>query len=275
MGWWRRGVIYHIYPRSFLDSNGDGVGDLAGIAQRLDYCQWLGVSGIWLSPIYPSPMVDFGYDISNHTDIAPLFGALADFDHLLAEAHRRDLRLLLDYVPNHTSDMHPWFIESRSSRTNPRRDWYIWRDPAPSGGPPNNWRSVFGGSAWEWDERTGQYYLHSYLKEQPDLNWRNPEVQEAMFDVLRFWLDRGVDGFRIDAVSRLIKDDQFRDDPPNPDYRPGQDPYYELLPTFSRDRPELADILRRLRQVVSEYGEPLLIGEAYLPIPRLIPYYEA
>ncbi len=275
MHWWQRGAIYHIYPRSFQDSNGDGVGDLAGITERLKYCQWLGVSGVWLSPIYPSPMVDFGYDVTDHTDIDPLFGTLADFDRLLAEAHRQGLRLLLDFVPNHTSDFHPWFVASRSSRDHPRRDWYIWRDAAPDGGPPNNWISVFGGSAWEWDEATGQYYLHSYLKQQPDLNWRSPELQQAMFDVMRFWLDRGVDGFRVDAVSRLIKDEQFRDDPPNPDWRPGQDPYHQQLHLFSRDQPELPDLLRRMRQLAAAYGEPLLIGEAYLPLPRLIPYYEA
>jgi alpha-glucosidase len=258
-----------------MDSNGDGVGDLPGILSRLDYCHWLGVDALWLSPVFPSPMADFGYDVSDYTDIHPLFGTLHDFDALLAEAHRLGMRVLLDYVPNHTSDQHPWFIQSRSSRENPYRDWYIWRDPAPDGGPPNNWRSVFGGSAWQWEEHTGQYFLHSYLKEQPDLNWRNPDVQRAMFEVLRFWLGRGVDGFRVDAISRLIKDAAFRDDPPNPHYTPGQDPYYQLLPTYSRDQPELRDVIRRMRQVLDEYGDRVMIGEAYLPLPRLLTYYEA
>src|SRR5215217_3234581 len=197
--WWRHGVIYQIYPRSFMDSNGDGVGDLAGIRKRLDYLKWLGVRAVWLSPIYPSPMADFGYDISNYTDIDPAFGTLEDFDALLRDVHDAGLKLLLDFVPNHTSNLHPWFLESRSSRDNPKRNWYLWRDAKPDGSPPNNWQSVFGGSAWEWDEVTGQYYYHGFLKEQPDLNWRNPEVEQAMGDVLKFWLERGVDGFRVDV----------------------------------------------------------------------------
>src|SRR5512135_3118235 len=175
--WWQRGVVYQIYPRSFQDSDGDGIGDLRGIAQRLDYLKWLGVDAIWLSPIFPSPMKDFGYDISNYVDIDPLFGTLSDFDQLLALAHQQGLKLILDFVPNHTSDQHPWFVESCATRNNPRRDWYIWRDPGPDGAPPNNWTSAFGGSAWAWDGQTGQYYLHTFLKEQPDLNWRNPSVE--------------------------------------------------------------------------------------------------
>lgn len=273
--WWQTGIIYQIYPRSFCDSNGDGVGDLPGILSRLDYCQWLGVHALWLSPMYPSPMVDFGYDVSNYTDIHPLFGALDDFDTLLAEAHRRGLRVLLDYVPSHTSDQHPWFLQARASRDTPYRSWYLWRDPNPDGGPPNNWLSVFGGSAWQWDESTGQYYLHSFLKEQPDLNWRNPDVQQAMAAVLRFWLDRGVDGFRVDAVSRLIKDADWRDDPPNPAYTPEQDPYCQLLHTYSRDQPEAREVLRSFRQVVDDYDDRVLVTEAYLSIPQLLPYYEA
>jgi alpha-glucosidase len=220
-------------------------------------------------------MADFGYDVADYTAIHPLFGTLEDFDTLLAASHRLRLKVLLDYVPNHTSDQHPWFLESRSSRYNQRRAWYLWRDPGPDGAPPNNWRSVFGGGAWQWDERTSQYYLHTYLKEQPDLNWRNPDVQQAMLSVLRFWLDRGVDGFRVDAVSRLIKDAAWRDDPSNPTYTPGQDPYYQLLPTYSRDQPELRDVIRRMRQVLDEYDDRMMIGEAYLPLPRLLPYYEA
>jgi alpha-glucosidase len=271
--WWQRGIIYQIYPRSFMDSNGDGVGDLPGITHKLDYLQWLGIDALWISPIFPSPMADFGYDVSDYTGIHPLFGTLADFDTLVAEAHRRDLRVILDYVPNHTSDQHPWFIEARSSRDNPKRDWYIWHDPTPDGGPPNNWLSVFGGSAWEYDVATGQYYYHAYLKEQPDLNWRNPEVQAAMLDVLRFWLDRGVDGFRIDGLRQLIKDDQFRDNPPNPAYQPEQGPYQALLPIYTTDRPEVHDMIAMMRRVVDAYDDRLLIGELYLPIERLVTYY--
>jgi alpha-glucosidase len=273
--WWQTGVLYQIYPRSCMDSNGDGVGDLRGMLNRLDYFRWLGVTGLWLSPMYPSPMADFGYDVSDYTDIDPLFGTLSEFDALVDAAHRQNLRVLMDYIPNHTSDQHPWFLQARSSRNNPYREWYIWRDPAPGGGPPNNWRSVFGGSAWQWDEHTDQYYLHSFLREQPDLNWRHSEVRRAMIEVLRFWLNRGVDGFRVDALARLIKDADFRDDPPNPAYTPEQDPYYQLLPTFSRDQPELRDVIRLLRRVVDEYDDRVLIGEVYLPLPRLIAYYEA
>jgi len=211
--WWQRGVIYQIYPRSFQDTNGDRIGDLAGILQRLEYCAWLGVDVLWLSPIYPSPMADFGYDVSDYTDVHPMFGTLADFDELTAALKRRDMKLILDYVPNHTSDEHPWFKESRSGRHSSKRNWYLWRDPRADGGPPNNWLSNFGGSAWEWDAHTGQYYYHSFLKEQPDLNWRNPEVVSAMHDVLRFWLKRGVDGFRVDVLWLLIKDDRWRDNP--------------------------------------------------------------
>jgi alpha-glucosidase len=271
--WWQRGIIYQIYPRSFMDSNGDGIGDLPGIISKLDYLQWLGVDAIWISPIFPSPMADFGYDVSDYINVHPLFGTLADFDRLVAEAHRRQLKVILDYVPNHTSDQHPWFIESRSSRHSPKRDWYIWRDPAPDGGLPNNWVSVFGGSAWEWDAASRQYYYHAYLKEQPDLNWRHPAVQTAMLDVLRFWLDRGVDGFRIDALRQLIKDDLFRDNPPNPAYRADQGPYHALLPLYTTDRPEVLNMIVRMRHLVDQYEARLLIGELYLPIDRLVAYY--
>src|SRR3984885_11373807 len=211
--WWQRGVIYQIYPRSFQDSDGDGIGDLAGVRQRLDYLSGLGVDAVWISPVYPSPMADFGYDITDYCGIDPMFGSLADFDRLLAEVHARGLKLIMDFVPNHTSDQHPWFLESRSSRQNPKRDWYIWRDPAADGGPPNNWLANFGGSGWQFDAATGQYYYHAFLKEQPDLNWRNPEVRKAMYDALRFWLDKGVAGFRIDAISRLFEDPNLHDDP--------------------------------------------------------------
>ncbi len=272
--WWKRGVIYQVYPRSFQDSNGDGVGDLPGITSRLDYLQWLGVDAVWISPFYPSPMKDFGYDIADHTDVHPMFGTLSDFDALVGEAHHRNINVIVDYVPNHTSQEHPWFVESRSSRENPKRDWYIWRDPSADGGPPNNWLSVFGGSAWTFDEPTRQYYYHAYLGEQPDLNWRNPQVREAMFGVLRFWLERGVDGFRIDALRQLIKDERFRDNPPNPNYLPGGPPYDTLLPIYSTDRPEIHEAIRGMRRVLGEYGDDrVLIGELYLPIERLVRYY--
>ncbi|MBV9772731.1 MAG: DUF3459 domain-containing protein [Gemmatimonadetes bacterium] len=259
-----------------MDADGDGVGDLAGIRARLDYLRWLGVDALWISPFYPSPMADFGYDVSDHCGVDPLFGTMADFDALLAEAHARGLRVILDYIPNHTAAAHPWFVESRRSRDSPKRDWYIWRDPAPDGGPPNNWRSAFGGSTWEWDEATGQYYLHIFLREQPDLNWRNPQVEAAMLDVIRFWLDRGVDGIRVDAVQNVIKDELFRDNPPNPEYvaGPGRDPFDSLLRVYSGDRPEVHDVIARMRGVLAEYGpDRVLIGEIYNRVERLVAYY--
>jgi alpha-glucosidase len=274
--WWQAGVIYQIYPRSLQDTDGDGVGDLRGIIRRLDYLQWLGVDAIWISPIYPSPMLDFGYDISDHCRIDPLFGTMDDFDQIVSEAHRRDMRVLLDYVPNHTSDRHPWFGESRSSLTSVKRDWYIWHDPAPDGGPPNNWLAHFGGSAWAHDGRTGQYYYHAFLPQQPDLNWRNAEVREAMYDVLRFWIARGVDGFRVDVLWHIVKDAEFRDDPPNPDWVPDTGPYDSLQHIYSTDRPEVHGIVREMRDVLDGDGhgeERLLIGEIYLPIERLVTYY--
>lgn len=273
--WWQQGIIYQVYPRSFMDSNGDGVGDLRGLLSRLDYVRWLGIDAIWLNPIYPSPMKDFGYDVSDYTGIDPVFGALEDFDRIVAEVHRLGMKLILDYVPNHTSTEHPWFRGSRSTRDNPRRDWYLWHDPGPDGGPPNNWLSTFGGSAWQWDETTEQYYFHSYLTEQADLNWRNPEVQEAMLDVLQFWLDRDVDGFRIDAISRLIKDERWRDNPPNPNYQPGENPYHALIPTYSVDQPQVHDVIGQMRAVVTEYEDRVLIGEAWLTADRLVAYYGA
>ncbi len=270
--WWQEGLIYQIYPLSFQDTNEDGKGDLPGIASRLDYLKWLGVDAIWLSPIYPSPMADFGYDVSNYTDVNPVFGSLADLDHLIAEAHDRGLRLLLDLVPNHTSNQHPWFLESRQSRNKAKRSWYVWKDGSPDR-PPNNWLSVFGGSAWEWDERTSQYYYHAFLKEQPDLNWRNPEVQQAMLDAIRFWLERGVDGFRIDVIWHLIKDSLFRDNPVNSTYTPDQSPYLSLLTTYSADRPEVHDVIKRIREVVDGYDERVLLGEIYLPVEKTVEYY--
>lgn len=273
MHWWQSAVLYQVYPRSFQDSNGDGVGDLPGIERRLPYLAELGVDALWLSPIFVSPMVDFGYDISNHTAIDPLFGSLEDFDALLAAAHVRGIKLLLDFVPNHTSDRHPWFEESRASRAAGKRDWYIWRDGAVDGGPPNNWLSEFGGSAWQFDAATGQYYYHAFLSAQPDLNWRNADVRAAMHEVMRFWLRRGVDGFRVDVIWHLIKDDQFRDNPPNPEFCDGAPPHRHLLPLYSADRPEVHDVIRGLRGVIDEFPECVLIGEIYLPVERLAAYY--
>lgn len=272
--WWQTGIIYQVYPRSFQDSNGDGIGDLKGIQHRLDYLQWLGIDAIWLSPVFPSPMADFGYDVSNYTDIHPIFGNLADLEELLDAVHERGMKLLLDLVPNHTSNQHSWFLESRSSRNNPKRNWYIWQDARPDGSLPNNWLSVFGGSAWEWDEQTQQYYYHAFLKEQPDLNWRNPDVQEAMFNVMRFWLNKGIDGFRVDVLWFIFKDEQLRNNPPNPDYSPQMPTYDQLLPIYSTDRPEVQEVTRKMRSVLEEYeGHRVLIAEVYLPIKELMIYY--
>ena len=271
--WWQKGIIYQIYPRSYQDSNGDGVGDLNGIISRLDYLQWLGIDAVWISPIYPSPMADFGYDISDYKNVHSLFGSLQDFDQLVKEVHDRGMKLILDFVPNHTSDQHQWFIESRSSRDNPKRNWYIWKDPGPDGGPPNNWLAAFGGAAWEWDESTGQYYYHAFLKEQPDLNWRNPEVQKAMLDVLRFWLERGVDGFRVDVMWHMIKDENFTDNPLNPDWQIHMSTYDQLLPVNSTDQPEVHGIVKMMRHLLDEFDERMMIGEIYLPINKLVAYY--
>lgn len=274
--WWQRGIIYHIYPRSFQDTNGDGIGDLPGIIQRLDYLQWLGVDAVWISPIFPSPMADFGYDVSDYTDIHPLFGTLADMDALIAAAHARQLKVILDYVPNHTSDQHAWFQESRSSRASHKRDWYIWRDPAPDGGPPNNWLSRFSGQpAWAWDAHTEQYYLHMYLPEQPDLNWRNPQVRTAMLDVLRFWFDRGVDGFRVDTAYRPLKDPQLRDNPPDPTWRAGMNPANRFREIYSKNIPEIHSFNRWLRAVANQYDERVLLGEITLPVAQLVKHYGA
>jgi alpha-glucosidase len=271
--WWQRSIFYQIYPRSFQDSNDDGVGDLPGIIERLPYLESLGIDAIWLSPIFPSPMADFGYDISAYTDIDPVFGTMADFDALISAAHAAGLRLILDFVPNHTSDQHPWFVESRSSRNSVRRGWYIWRDPASDGGPPNNWLSEFGGSAWQYDAASGQYYYHAFLAQQPDLNWRNPAVRRAMYDVMRFWLRKGVDGFRVDVIWHLIKDAAFRDNPVNPNFHPGQPSNQRLLPIYTTDQPEIYDLIAEMRRIIDEFDERVLIGEVYLPIERLVAYY--
>lgn len=272
--WWQSAVVYEIYPRSFQDSDGDGIGDLEGVIQRLDHLVWLGIDTVWITPIYPSPMADFGYDVADYTEIHPLFGDFAVFDRLVAALHDRGQKLILDFVPNHTSDQHPWFLNARSGRDAAKRDWYLWRDPGPSGGPPNNWVSIAGGDAWTLDEASGQYYCHFFLKEQPDLNWRNPDVRQAMYDAMRFWLARGVDGFRLDVCWLLIKDARFRSDPLNPDYREGQPDFRKVLPIFSADRPEIHEVMAEMRDVALEFGEDrLLIGEIYLPPEKLVAYY--
>jgi alpha-glucosidase len=270
--WWQGGVIYQVYPRSFQDTNGDGIGDLAGVIQRLDYlAETLGVDAIWLSPFYPSPMADFGYDVADYTGVDPLFGDLPTFDQLLQQAHRRGLRVIIDLVPNHTSDQHPWFQKSSSSRHNPKRDWYIWADPKPDGSPPNNWLSVFGGPAWEWHPRTSQYYLHSFLKEQPDLNWRNPEVQAAMFQVMRFWLERGVDGFRIDVAHFILKDPQLCDNPiketASLSMHKSLGDYDAQIHLYDQGHSEVHEVYRRVRRLLDEYDSDwprVSIGEVHI-----------
>jgi alpha-glucosidase len=262
--WWKHSLIYEIYPRSFQDTTGDGVGDINGIIQRLDYLQHLGVNAIWLTPIYPSPLVDFGYDISNYEAIDPLYGSMADFDHLIAAGKARHIRVIMDMVMNHTSDKSPWFQESRSSRNNPKRDWYIWRDGKGPGKPPNNWQSAFGHSAWTYDPTTKQWYYHKFYAAQPDLNWRNPQVEKAMFDACRFWLDRGVAGFRLDAIPELFEDPQFRDEKVLPGKNVFGDP--RLDQSLTDNLPEVHDVMRRLRKLVDSYpGDRVLIGETYLP----------
>jgi glycosidase len=268
--WWQTTVVYQVYPRSFQDTTGNGVGDLAGITKRLPYlAETLGVGAVWISPYYPSPMADFGHDVSDYTDVDPLFGTLDDFDALLDRAHDLGLKIIIDWVPNHTSDHHPWFVASRSSRDDPKRDWYIWRDAKPDGSAPNNWLSFFGGSAWEWDGDTRQYYLHSSLREQPDLDWRNPAVRKAMFEGVRFWLDRGVDGLRIDVAHVILKDPLFRDNPPIPDdhYHPfkSHGAYDEQLHLYDKGHPETHDVYRKLRKLLDSYQpERFSVGEIHI-----------
>jgi alpha-glucosidase len=278
---WSKKIIYQIYPRSFKDSNNDGIGDIRGIIQKLDYLAGdkdsLNIDAIWISPIYISPMKDFGYDVSDYCDIDPIFGTLEDFDDLVKEAHKRGIKILMDFIPNHTSIEHSWFLESKSSTTNPKRDWYIWKKGNDEGGPPNNWISVFGGSMWEYDSTTQEYYLHSFLKEQPDLNWRNPEVQKAMFDVLRFWLKRGVDGFRVDAFSHLYKDSEFRDEPKSPENKTS-DPYFDLEHIYIIDQPEILEIMPKLESVLKEFGNDKFMNtenEALCSFEMLIKLYQS
>ena len=273
--WWKHAVFYEIYPRSFMDTDGDGIGDLNGITSRLDYLADLGVDALWITPFYPSPQVDFGYDVSDYEAVDPQFGTLADFDRLVKEAHKRNIRIVMDVVFNHTSDQHRFFQASRSSRRNPYRDWYIWRDPKPGGGPPNNWYSGFGPAAWTFDEKTGQYYYHFFYPQQPDLNWRNPKVERAMFKSIRFWLDRGVDGFRLDVINWLFEDPRLRDNPVLPQLRQGSASEHEQELKYNRDLPEGHDVLRRFRRMTNRYaGDRVLIGEIWVPaIEQLMPYY--
>ncbi|PZX16011.1 alpha-glucosidase [Palleronia aestuarii] len=271
--WWKRGIVYQIYPRSFQDTTGNGIGDLNGIRKRLGHVADLGVDAIWISPIYPSPMKDAGYDISDYTGIEPIFGTLADFETLVQAVHDHGLKLLLDFVPSHSSDRHPWFQAARSSRDDPKRDWYIWRDPRADGRPPNNWLSEFGGPAWTLNEATGQYYLHIYARGQPALNWRNPEVRAAMYDAMRIWFERGVDGFRVDAAEHLTPDDQLRDNPPRKDWKFEDGPAQSLHRTYSSHQPEGLKIVREMRAVAEEYGGRLLIGEAYGELDEVMMYY--
>lgn len=268
--WWKDGIIYQIYPRSFADSNADGIGDLAGITSRLDYLNDLGVDAIWLSPAFPSPQADFGYDVSNYIDIDPMFGTLKDYDRLIREAHKRKIHVIMDLVLNHTSDEHSWFIESRKSRDNPFRDWYIWRNPNPKGGEPNNWYSVFGGKAWKFDPATGQYYLHLFHEKQPDLNWRNPKVQKAILDVLKFWLDRGTDGFRLDVFNAYFK---HPDLPDNPKKFGGLRGFERQEHFYDGDQPEMILVLQKFRKLLDKYPERYVVGETFFSTPEKAAFY--
>lgn len=265
--WWRGGIIYQVYPRSFQDISGDGVGDLIGIGERMDYIASLGVDAVWVSPFFTSPMKDFGYDVSDYTNVDPMFGTLGDFDHLVKIAHDHGIRVIIDLVLSHSSDQHPWFVESRSDRDNPKADWYIWAEPKPDGTPPNNWLSIFGGSAWQWDGKREQYYMHNFLTSQPDLNLHNMEVQQALLDVVRFWLDRGVDGFRLDTINFYFHDKELRDNPPlakelrNDSIAPAVNPYNHQLHLYDKNRPENLDFLRRFRALLDEYPGTTAVGE--------------
>jgi glycosidase len=269
--WWQRGIVYQIYPRSYQDSNGDGIGDLQGIIDRLDYLNdgtpsSLGVDAIWISPFYPSPMADFGYDVADYCDVDKMFGDLATFDRLLDEAHKRGIKVIIDWVPNHSSNQHAWFLESRQDKTNAKHDWYIWRDAKPDGSRPNNWGSIFGGPAWEWDEQRGQYYYHMFVKEQPDLNWANPDVVKAMHDVLRFWLDRGIDGFRMDVVYLIAKYAGLPDNPldPNADPTlPEGDIFSRQIHLYDGAQPEVHSYIREFRSIADQYDDKVLIGEIW------------
>jgi alpha-glucosidase len=263
--WWRDGVLYQVYPRSFADSDGDGIGDLRGIIDHLGHLAWLGIDGVWLSPIMVSPDADWGYDVADYRSVQPVLGSLADLDELIAEAHRCHIRVILDLVPNHTSIEHPWFVESRSSRDNPKRDWYVWADPKPDGSPPNNWLSTFGGPAWTLDQRSGQYYLHNFTPDQPDLNWWSEEVRDEFDHILRFWFDRGVAGFRIDVAHMVVKDRELRDNPPVPEGAHWMDQLRGQWPVHNQCRPEVHDVIRRWRRLADSYDPPrVLVGETFV-----------
>jgi alpha-glucosidase len=270
---WQRSLIYQVYVRSFLDGNGDGVGDLAGVAASFDYLTELGVTALWLSPIHPSPDADFGYDVTDYTAVDPRLGSLASMEELVALAHGRGIAVLLDWVVNHTSSRHPWFADALTSPESEHRDWYVFRPGRGPGQPPTNWRSMFGGSAWTYDRRSQQWYLHTFLPEQPDLNWRNPAVHSAIVDAMRFWLERGIDGFRLDSLPLFVKDDLLRDNPANQRWRPGEPDYWRLRPTHTVDQPEMLDVTRTLRGVVDEYQGRVLLGEMGLPPSRLARYH--
>lgn len=274
--WWRGAVVYQIYPRSFLDLNADGIGDLAGVRRGLDYIASLGVDAIWLSPFFKSPMKDYGYDVCDYRDVDPMFGSLADFDAMLNEAHARGLKVIIDQVWSHTSDQHPWFIESSSSRENPRADWYVWADPKPDGMPPNNWLASFGGPAWDWSPRRRQYYLHNFLREQPDLNFWNPEVQDALLEIARFWLDRGVDGFRLDVVNYYFHDRLLRDNPSAERNRVPRMATDMQFHRMDRSQPENLAFINRLRALMDSYGDKMTVGEIgdEPPLPRQQEYTE-
>lgn len=271
---WGKRIIYQIYPRSFKDSNKDGIGDLIGIAEKLDYLKDLGIDAIWLSPIYRSPMRDFGYDISDYYDIDPIFGSLSDFDALIKKAHQKDMKVLMDFVPNHTSFEHPWFKQSRSSKNNLKRDWYIWRPPKKNGAVPNNWLSQFGGSAWELDKKTGEYYLHTFDVSQPDLNWRNPKVVEEILNVMRFWMRKGVDGFRVDVAYYLFKDPFFRDEPHNPIHTEHHMQYDSLLHIYTIALPETLDMLKKLNKVINEFEDKFMVCEIYTFLHEIVNLYK-
>ena len=267
--WWRDGIIYQIYPRSFADSNNDGIGDLQGIISKLDYLQDLGVDAIWLSPIYPSPDVDYGYDVANYIEMDPKFGTMEDFEMLVKEAKKRDIHIILDLVLNHTSDQHEWFIESKKSKENPYHDYYLWRDPKPNGDPPNNWQAIFGGSGWKFDPELGQYYYHMFYEEQPDVNWRNPEVREAMLDVFRFWLKKGVDGFRLDVFNAYFKDPDLKDNPPKFGIRA----FDRQQHIYDVSQPEMYPLLGDIRSILDQFKETYVVGETFLADPKLTASY--
>ncbi|HKK22346.1 MAG TPA: alpha-amylase family glycosyl hydrolase, partial [Pseudohaliea sp.] len=271
--WWRGAVIYQIYPRSFCDANDDGIGDLPGITAKLDYIRDLGVDGIWLSPIFTSPMKDGGYDVADYCDIDPIFGTLKDFDRLLERAHDLGLKVIIDQVYSHSSDLNPWFQESRQSRDNPKADWYVWSLPKPDGTPPNNWLSVFGGPAWSWDPRRRQYYMHNFLEEQPELNFHNDEVQRAVLDVARFWLDRGVDGFRLDVANFFMHDPLLRDNPPSGE-TDSVKPYRMQRPLYNRSRPETFHFVARLRHTLDDYADRMAVAEiaSETPLKDMVDY---